>query len=427
MVFHCTLELEGSLNPNQIRKAWQETMRCHQRLRGRMVGRGVRSFWKVEPPDEIDAFYEIDFDPNTPDANLPAPCVRRSYGACVIYSKSARCNALRIRFHHSVCDGVGAARILGDFLKHLGNAQYDGGSGKSLQGSPRLKQAVESPKCSSAAIPNLKNTWNTIRGRNVDVRRDAHLHGDADKDSGSDRRVPVEKVSDDTWMFSLSDERSASLSRFLRREKIPLNDFGVAALAVSLANLTDRARGARTHVMVMNPVQMRRWSERRDSANSLGFAFLRRIHDQLSVGTPESAIDLLQSIHQECHAVRTQGIAGELLYGIEVAERLPGTLELIERLGWFRPTASLTCLSSIRFARRYGVGEGKTIASAKIDRIILAAPLQAGGQLAATVWDLGQHIQWSLRFAPEISKQECHAQAIANAIAEFGDLAETIS
>lgn len=146
----------------------------------------------------------------------------------------------------------------------------------------------------------------------------------------------------------------------------------------------------------MNPVQMRSWRHRRCSANHLGFAFLRRRHDAVLTSP---AASLVGSLHGELEQIRRSGIAGELAWGMGAIERIPGAMPMIERLGWFTPTASLTCLSSMRFARRYGFHTGPLVAGVPVRRIGISAPLQAGGELAVTIWDLGDFIGWTLRFA----------------------------
>ncbi|MCA9136997.1 MAG: hypothetical protein KDB00_09560 [Planctomycetales bacterium] len=421
MVFDLTLELDGPVDETRLFDAWSNMLTRHPRLHATLHGTGRRQYWSVDPVDAGKSFHVVDLEPRTDPTSVPGPDVRSGTGACLLVSSNSQYIALRFRFHHCACDGVGAARVIGDFLAEL-HGRWVLGSG--VQGSGTQDQtsqaALESTTQSASRIPDLRNTWKTIRGRNVRVGKHVFGAGMNEPANAIDTHCPeLRPIASDTWAFELDDKLSQKLRSKLRQAQIPLNDYAVAAISNALATVSAHSASRKTHVMVMNPTQMRRWSDRRSSANHLGFAFVRRRHQELQFSDPVGAEQILNSVHREIHDVRTLGIAGELAFGIGAVESMPGALAMIERFGWFTPTASLTCLSSIRFTRRYGFVGGSKIDQSEIRRVNMAAPLQAGGELAATIWDLGDRISWSFRFAARHPRVVDVARLMALSIQHF--------
>lgn len=416
MVFDLTLEMDGPVDESLLFDAWSNMLTRHPRLHATLRGTGRRQQWTVDRVDARKSFHVVRLEQNTDPQSVPAPNVRTGTGACLLVSNDPQYNAVRFRFHHCACDGVGASRVIGDFL-----AELHGRSGiRSDNRKPTAPTAFESATQSASRIPDLRNTWQTVRGRNVRLAK--HVYGASR--TGATRSIGSElsglrEIASDTWAFELSDELSIKLRTALRQAQIPLNDYAVAATACAVAKTSEHAASPRMHVMVMNPTQMRRWADRRSSANHLGFAFVRRRHRELQFDDSAGARKILQSVHREIHGVRTLGIAGELAYGIGAVENIPGALAMIERLGWFTPTASLTCLSSIRFTRRYGFVSGAKIGETEIRRVNMAAPLQAGGELAVTIWDLGDRVGWSFRFAAQHPGVVAVAGLMATSIWDF--------
>ncbi|MCO8124052.1 hypothetical protein NHH03_20070 [Stieleria sp. TO1_6] len=412
MVFDLTLELDGVVGPDPLRDAWVAVVAGHHRLFWRLTGSGKRQHWVPAPIDDAKCFHIVSLEPTTDPTSVPAPDVRQGVGACLLVSNNTDYPAIRFRFHHCACDGVGAARVIGEFFAQLHGQSISPSGGESPAHSPTDRRG-------ETTFPDLRNTWQTIRGRNVRVSKDvvdpvAKESGDAPTAAN-----PLRSVASDTWAFELEAELSGKLRIALRNHKIPLNDYAVAATAYAIAQVSPHCAAAGKYVMVMNPTQMRRWSNRRSSANHLGFAFVRRRHDELGIDADQTAASILDSVHQQIQAVRSLRIAGELAYGIGAVEKIPGSLRLVEQMGWFTPTASLTCLSSIRFSRRYGFVDGACVGDTPIRNVGMSAPLQAGGELAVTIWEMGGPIGWSLRFASP--SPHCHraAQLLAHSIEHF--------
>ena len=184
---------------------------------------------------------------------------------------------------------------------------------------------------------------------------------------------------------------------------MPVNDFAIAISLHAIAKCTDSASGQ--YVSIMNPVQTRHWNQRYSTRNHVGFAFVRRRHDQLSC-----LDETLVSVNDQMNYVRSGGVANELASGIEFAEKIPGGLFWIERLGWFVPTASVTCLSSLKLGRRTGLTpeprqpdqaaqkvQTYRAGDAIVEEVEIFGPIQSGGQLSITMWDAGKGLTLSLR------------------------------
>jgi len=421
MVFEITFQLSDPPDVQALKAAWETVVRRHPRLHAKLIGRGNRQRW-VPGDIDLDKFFcRICSEPDqTNRRDLPAPNVRRGIGGVLLVCSHPDHPALQFRFHHGACDGVGAGRIIGDFFRSL--HQIDDQRPKVVRSGSdageSLEHQLDSPKHipqSPLQLPDLRHAWTTLRGRNVDYSK--HIvpcAGPATEKTpqvSRDPQRPLDCIGDDLLTFQMDSSSSAALRRRLRSEQIPLNDFAVAATLLSLANLSRQVAGERMRVMVVNPVQLRSWKQRRSSANHLGFAFVRRRHRELLPEAIESQVDAFRSVHQELQAVRSLGISTELMWGVAALERVPGAVRLFERSGRFRPTASVTCLSSIQYARRYGFPNGPRIGDSEIRRFAISAPLQHDGQLAVCVWELNGSIGWSFRVAQPAWRSSADAVA----------------
>ena len=242
-------------------------------------------------------------------------------------------------------------------------------------------------------MPDLRNTIATLRGKNLRLIR--HASQEHEPDCPPDPRVQFEPLDDSAFQVRFDAPTSRDIRRQLKRRSIPVNDFGVALTLRALADVTGDFAGRRNHVMVMNPVQNRTWGQRRKTNNHVGFAYIRRRHQDI---VDFSAA--IGGVHRELAAVRQNGIANELAWGMEKVERIPGGLSLIEKLGWFTPTASLTCLSSFRLVRRFGfdaTAETTGLSGLRLQEITGIGPIQAHGEMAVTILDLGETIAVGFR------------------------------
>ncbi|KAA5546970.1 hypothetical protein FYK55_00680 [Roseiconus nitratireducens] len=428
MVFESIFRLDSAPEIEPLRQAWLQTVQRHRRLRSTLSGTGRHQHWQLTEIRIPRCFAVSDAPLTDRSGGLPLPNVRDGVGGVLTVSRCQTRPGIRFQFHHGACDGIGAARIVGDFFAALHGhsrtptSQHEPPTADDDDGTTAAaaETTSESDGGGSSAgdatgtvtLPDFRNTWKTIRGRNV--RFAPHVVRQVRKASSEPIEFDHGEFARDTLLLELDTLTSANLRRWLRTKKLPLNDFAVAAVSLALAEHSSSVAGRRMHVMVVNPVQMRSWQQRRCSANHLGFAFIRRRHADLDSANPASVEQAIDSIHQELHSVRSLGIAGELMWGIGQVERIPGVLPVMERTGWFSPTASVTSLSSVRYARRYGFAGGPKVGDADILRFSMAAPLQHDGQLAVTVWDVAGTIGLSFR----VAQAETDWLAAANAVAD---------
>ncbi|MEO1524394.1 MAG: hypothetical protein AAFX06_03115 [Planctomycetota bacterium] len=389
MVFDITFELERPIDVDRLRESWIRTMECHPRMHAQLIGKGTHQTWHVGKATPDVLFADVPFDGDTDSNAVPTPCVRRGAGAILLHSSNPEWPAIRFRFHHGACDGVGATRIVGDFLCDLHGIRHRNSSEDAANRA--AKESVTSGG-GPLKIPDLRNTWSTIKGRNVRFDRHVVARGSNELMKTADHEPAPRLIAADTIATDLTTDNADWLRERLRGGGIPLNDFAVAAVLRALGDASNDAGSNKTFLMVMNPVHMRHWKDRRSTANHVGFAYVRRRHDQVHDG-------LLDSVHQELDSVRQHGTAGELSWGIGAVEGVPGILPLIERRGWFTPTASLTCISMLRYGRRYGFDRGAMIGGSPVTRFGITAPIQARGELAITIWDIGTELGWSVRAA----------------------------
>ena len=415
MVFEVWFVLDGALDVDRLRDAWRVTLVEHPRVHSRLVGRGRRQRWHIGPIDLASSFVIQASDAT----DMPAPTAAAATATRIDGDVSPRSGLgaklvltltepdrwdVRFLFHHACCDGVGAARMIDQLFRTYEKPQRPVGEAWNREGSRGLEQphavSSSSAKSSSRAIPDLRNVLATVRGRNIRLRQHGNPHSQAD--SGETHRGTVcEPCGDRALVLKVDPDVSARLRSRLRRQNVLLNDFAVAATLHALATVTRVSARRSRYLMVMNPVEMRQWADRRSSANHLGFAYVRRRHDELS-----SFSDSIESVSRQLQDVRRLGYAAELASGIAVAEPIPGALRLVEKIGWFTPTASLTCVSGVRIGKRFGIPTEKptpNVGSAALHSLLATAPIQCGGELAITIGDTGKQFVLTFRCArPEL-------------------------
>jgi hypothetical protein len=387
MIFDVVVFFNGELDVERLASAWQDTIRENPQLYFRFAGRGKDQVWQ-HTSFAADKF-AVPNALKSSDQPLPAGIdVRQGVGARMTVLPGPR---VKFSFHHAACDGVGVARVIYQTMRRYRDGVR---SSPNAVESPSDSESMSATKASK--IPNLQNLLATIRGQNA--RLDRHSIDQQDV-AGTQISLP---------MVQIDRQRSGLIRKRLRNRKIPINDFAVTIALHALATITRPAN--RRYISILNPVQTRSWNQRYSTRNHIGFAFVRRRHDQLT-----SVRDTLDSVTEQMNYVRSAGVAGELAAGIQIAENIPGGLALIDRLGWFTPTASVTCLSSLKFGKRTGFSPKSAakspaepehraqtyqVGEAIVKGIQISGPLQYGGQLSITMWDTGDGLSFSLRGRP---------------------------
>ena len=286
---------------------------------------------------------------------------------------------LRFEYHHACTDGQGGARFYRDVTmayagllsgnpKHF-STDCDALAKRGIFNIPKGEQPI-------GLREGLRNLWVTVRGEN-------HRIAAIDRNPESVHSAkPDEQL---VAQFVLDRRQTEAIHEFLLRSKHVMNDVMLSATFIMLTKFST-PRSSRAFVNILNPVDLRTWSDRRSTAcNRVGFAFVRRRTSDCQ--TPAM---LLQSVAEQLRYVRKRGVAAELMKGIQLIEKFPFALRWSEESGRFTPTATVTCLSNLQLGRRHGVqfdGGQWTLAGAKVDRVACIAPLPAGVPLAITVTD----------------------------------------
>lgn len=420
MVFSLTLVLDGSIEIESFRRGWFATLALHPRTHARLVGRGRRQHWVGQPHAADTSFVYREVAADLPDVDAASVCPRAGIGAkCVIEPLGTQRWSIRLLFHHACCDGVGAIRLTGQILRAYSQVQtvdrrLDPSEAQAPDEFRRTEPSGNNlPPTPIAPLPNLNNLWTTIRGTNVRLcpptdhpapSHPAPSHPVADRPTGI---TTFQNSSRLMFSRSVSDQ----IRSVLRARKITLNDWSLAVTLHTLATFTRSSASPRQHVMVMNPVELRTWAQRRDIHNHIGIAFVRRTHQQLS-----DIDQTLASVSTQMQDVRRQGTARELASGIAVAERIPGSLGLIERWGAFTPTAALTSVAGLRLGKRLGIRHHNNrlwVGNLELRDVYFEGAIQAGGQVSTTIWEFKQQIAVSNRTVPHLLDPATNHQLLA--------------
>lgn len=383
--FSAEADFDGILNAVVMKQAVESVLSMHPLLRSRVRQVAGHMTWQdvgSANPFQHDHVDDLD-KPYTGFSLLSAPRsidVFLNSGLAVRLTTSANSRSrLRFEFHHACTDGQGGARFFRDVT--MAYAALISGSPKDFatdRDSLARRGFFTSP---NGAQPvglgeGLRNLWTTVGGENHRIAP-SNFGSVAGHCPATDEQLVVQLL--------LDVRQTAAIHDFLIRSKHVLNDLMLSATFMMLGKYLP-PRSKKVFINVLNPVDLRTWSDRRSPAcNRVGFAYLRRRGSEWQNPTM-----LLRSVADQLAYVRKRGIAAELMKGIQLVEKFPFALRWIERWGAFTPTATLTCLSNMQLGRRHGVqfddGYWK-LAGVRVDRVAGIAPLPAGVPLAITVTD----------------------------------------
>lgn len=295
--------------------------------------------------------------------------------------------------HHACADGQGSARCFRDLLVTYAALKEGTVSRLPLDNgllSQRNRFTTPAGEPPVGLSEGLRNLWFTVRGR-------------TSRASSKGNEALSGQPTDFTCEVDLEADLVESVRQCQRACKVALNDLAIAATFLMLKEsgcFDCRSK----YLTVLNPVDLRDWKDRRlPAANRIGVAYLRKREADL-----QSSSVLLRSVVDQMTYVRKRGVAAEWIKGIEAVEGIPGALGLIERLGMFIPTVTVTCLSNFSMGKRYGLmpeGEGWSLAGARVRRLSCVAPLPPGVPIAMAVVNDGSAMRVTFRttsryFAP---------------------------
>jgi hypothetical protein len=396
-VFSAEADFDGVLDSEVLRQAIDAVLPHHPLLRSQVETLNGCMYWQeVETPFQLE--HEIVKSLERPfpgcsflDTPSPIPIdLRPGLNVRLTTSGNGRSN-LRFEYHHACTDGQGGARFYRDVTLAYATMKLGGGKCRVGDKNALVTRGHFSPPAGEPSIgirESLRNLWVTIRGSNHRIEP-VVCPGTA-----NDFTAPQNEL---VAQFILHPQQARTIHEYLLRSKHVMNDVMMSATFMMLKRCSI-SKPTRSYFNILNPVDMRAWSDRRlPAANRVGFAFIRR--RPIDWSGPE---DLLESVANQLRYVRKRGVAAELMKGIEMIENVPLALNRVERSGRFTPTATLTCLSNLQLGRRHGVtleGDRWMLAGAKVDRVACIAPLPTAVPLAITVTDANGNIAITIRGA----------------------------
>ena len=418
MTFGCQLHLSGHLNRDRLLRSWRTTIAEHP-----------RTFARLDPRSMILQTRSAGVDATIAEArsNLPFSDTqwlqhvdpRNGQGVRLEIQTDGDRWRLLFSFHHAICDGVGASRLIYATMR-----RYAGRPVQSVQPSTSAKSSTipatsksnlntaQNDTPPAGPLAPLKHLWHTVAGHNG--RLDAtfnpmvHEHNHIPPPNQSPHYDPPDGTPDRVAYRTIDAQRSDVMLDFCRRTQTPLNDLMVAAVMAVASTQMRRRFGRR--VAVMNPVGRRSFANRRFVGNALGLAILRRKLADIPPSPLGAMEHLMDSIPGELDYVRDHDVSAEFEIGLAAAGRIPGSIAVIERLGIFRPTAMVSTLSAFDIGARMGgtpAGHANPAADVvgdygQIDRLLVrdfrvVGVRPRGCDASVMVWRLGRRIGTSLR------------------------------
>ena len=336
MVFRVILSWKGECRRDLLSTAYEIALRQQPFLNTRLDHRERGPHW-VEAetplplqwlPDSLqdDQLRDWPLDP----IDITSQTALRSF-AC---QRPGRLDVL-CDFHHACTDGQGGRQFV---LEWLGiYQQLLAGADIRLHGLDHGRLANRStfikPEESVGGAEGLRNLYLTIKGRNVSLPQRTLSAG-----------TPLATFREHPF----TEEETARMRESLRRQRLTMNDVGLAAAFEAFHEMYSSHVGRR-FISVANPVDLRRPSDlRMPACNRIGFAFIRRQKKEWREHT-----ELVQSLRDQLQYVKRKFVGVEFLNGLTAADGLPGMVGAIHRLGWFTPTMQFTSLGDLTRVVRY--------------------------------------------------------------------------
>ena len=424
MTFHVALSAGGEVDRSALRKAWLQTVARHPRLWAKLDDdhrRFQTDLGDVERQNRMAACWH----PEDREATGDEPAaLRPKLGPPVrlrLRFVDGR-SVMHFSFHHAVCDGIGASRLIYETLRTFSGQLTH--RTKRLSGErPAMAQgsdASASRQTTDTKPVSIKTKWKhfrvTTRGHNA--RLPDHFPPSVRADPSDRHPIRGNRSDDESHHRTFLGHPVVCFSRMetdlviagCRHGAMPLNDLAVAS---SIAAISTMIRNApNRHICVMNPVDRRQWRHRREIRNHLGLAFIRR-----ELHRCDDHAALLGGVHDQLDYVRKNDVSGEFEATLSAFERVPMAVPMLRRTGWFAPTFSLTCLSNLQFGARSGTINRAadddrddadwigSILQHPLYALDVVPPIPPQCSTALAIWRCGHRIAMSVRTTETESKQ----------------------
>ncbi len=343
------LELTGQLHQAAFETAMGEVIQRNPLLSA--IVRKCHSRWHwtavVFPSDEVRWG-----EPVTESGSLRID-LRKQPGFRVSGTTDGVNSEIRFTFHHAVCDGRGARRVILDWLtayaaimapeqKHVRFDQLDyerlRRRGEFTRTPPRPKTELV-PAEPVTLMQRIRTIYQFLSQHPTPLRTSTklpRLRG----------RGPIEILS-----FRFSRSEVAQFRDRLRGSRIRLNDVAIAILLNSIAkwNRSHGESGSDRLYRILVPVDLREPSDQfLPAANRLSFVFITR-HTSLCLDWPS----LLATIRAEMDYIEEHGSQYNLVNALPVIQSVPGIVGAAVKIPICFSTAVLTNLGdTFRGVRR---------------------------------------------------------------------------
>lgn len=360
MSFLLHFDFAGQLQRPAFEAALEETVARHPLLRARVEHSLRRGPCFVDASAEPPA---LDWDQVGVPAwfmQSPAIDITRETGLRVWVRQGTDRSMLCTQFHHACCDGLGAARFLGDLFAAYGiRSASDGPRPETAPINRELLRTrgqfrVELPE--PVSLPRI--VWSTLcEGAKWAVRRPTPLAlpSPAARLANDSLELPVPEV------HEFDQQESRELRQAAARRDATLNDLLLAAVYGTLVQWNEEHRpgGAPCWLQVNMPQNLRTAAAKDlPATNHMSYTFLTRRSNHLADRTV-----VLESIRQETKAIKQWSLGMYFIAGLDWGFRIPGLCRWV--LGRRRCLATTVFSNLGDFGRRlpgnFPLDEGRLV------------------------------------------------------------------
>ncbi|TWT35456.1 acyltransferase PapA5 [Posidoniimonas corsicana] len=332
MTYVIQLDCEGAFDRDDFEAALDGAIERHPYLTAK-IGPGKRGMlsWIDGGADRPLLDWGGYDDPIVPPGGEPID-IRNEIGLRLWVRQDERRSKLVFQWHHSVTDGTGAFRFMGDLFV-LYDQSKGGKKSKMLTLDPTLLRERRGRMARAYTAGNKRavraELWNQLR--EVFTRWAAPLAPRADKSAASFPGVMI---------HTLPKDETAQLRAVADKAHVMLNDLLLERLFQSLAvwNSMHVRRTSKRPLRVMMPTDLRESSETEmPAANMVGYTFISRKAEEC---TDSDA--LLRSIANETDQIKHSQRGKGFIDAITASEVVPWAIPLLLHRGWCLATAVLT-------------------------------------------------------------------------------------
>jgi len=370
MTFTVRMKFSGSFDAQAFRRAVRRTVERHPLACSRVTSAGRRAHWVPAEP-------EIYLDIADADTVLRFPVsehidLRRENGLRIWVRSSSNWTDVRVQYHHSATDGIGAYRFIEDLLcayhaEVRGDAKVT--SWRPIQAAKLAERADFGLTWWQLLLRLPQELWGMVVGWLMFLlpRPAAIESSTMPQETPAERLVLLDYP---THTFNVSQTRL--LCEAARHAGVTLNDLLLRDLFVSMSTWNKRhsAGQANQLLRIMVPVNLRvPTDEELPAANVVAMVFLDR-----HLGIFRNPKLLLRSIRLETWFLKTFRLGLAFVRCCGVIGAVPGGLEFMTRAGRCYATAVLSNMGQVLGEAQLPRRDRKLVAGDLVLEAIESAP-----------------------------------------------------